>query len=86
MDNYINNVIINYSKDKLTENDFLKVIVHQQYTKGKLYDKKKILKSYLSNKTPVFNNKSEIEKSIKEINHELDISDEKFKDLFEEEL
>lgn len=83
---YINNVIVNYAKNKLTENDFLKVIVHQQYIKGKLYDRKKILKSYLSKKMPIFNNKFEIEKSIKEINRELDISSEKFKDLFEEEL
>lgn len=58
LNSYINNVIVNYAKNKLTENDFLKVMVHQQDIKGKLYDRKKILKSYLSKKTPIFNNKS----------------------------
>lgn len=86
LDSYINNVIVNYSKNKLTENDFLKILIHQKYIKNKLYDKKKVLHNYLSKSRPLFNNKSEIEKSIKDINYELDKSSEKFKELFEEDL
>ena len=86
LDSYINNVIVNYSKSKLTENDFLKILIHQKYIKNKLYDKKKVLHNYLSKSKPLFNNRSEIEKSIKHINYELDKSSEKFKELFEEDL
>lgn len=86
LDSYINNVIVNYSKSKLTENDFLKILIHQKYIKNKLYDKKKVLHNYLSKSKPLFNNRSEIEKSIKDINYELDKSSDKFKELFEEDL
>lgn len=86
LDNYINNVIINYSKSKLTENDLLKVLIHQKYIKGKLHDKKRILKNYLSKTKPFFNNKQEIERSIKEINYELEMSAKEFSKLFESEI
>ncbi len=86
LDNYINNAIVNYSKKKLTENDFLKILVHQTYNKGKLCNKKQVLKNYLSKSNIPFNNKYEIEKSIKDINYELEKSAEEFSKLFESDI
>ena len=76
----IGNFSVNVAKTKrITEEDYLKMIIHNSYKKGKLLNRKQILNNYLStskNKVKKHNlvNSSEIKNAVKKLNYEMDKS------------
>jgi len=85
----IGNFSVNAAKTKrITEEDYLKMIIHNSYKKGKLLDRKQILNNYLStnkNKVKKHNlvNSSEIKNAVKKLNYEMDKSADEFSNLFD---
>jgi len=95
IDNYIYNAIVNhsyfkYSKIKenqnyLNENDIIQEIILKKYKKNKKQSKKDILINYLKNNNDKlrYQNRNQIEQSIKKINDEMDEAVEEFSKLFQ---
>ena len=78
----IGNFSVNVSKSKrISEEDYLKMIVHNSYKKNKLLDNKKNLYNYLSNNKKLINS-NEIKSEVKKLNYEMDKSADEFSDLF----
>ena len=94
MNNYIYNAIVNYAqinykkeisnKKKIKENDIIQSIVLQNHVKNKKQTRKNILDNYLSNSNSKqkYKNKYNIEKSIRNINDEMEEALKEFGKLF----
>lgn len=84
----IGNFSVNTAKTKrITEEDYLKMIIHNSYKKGKLINRKQILNNYLftkKSKQEKHNlvNSVEIKNAVKKLNQEMDKSADEFSDLF----
>ena len=77
------NVIVNYSKNYknkriITDKDIIKSIID---SKVKIQNNKELTVSYLKNNKSYIN-KKEIERAIKNINHEMEKAKEEFSKLF----
>lgn len=95
--NYVYNAIVNYALynykkeisgiNKIKENDIIESIILKNYFKNKKQSRKNILTNYLSssNKKLKYQNKNEVEKSIKNINDEMEEATKEFSKLFVKE-
>ena len=83
LNNFVLNVIVNYSKNYknkriITDKDIIKSIID---SKVKIQNNKELTVSYLKNNKSYIN-KKEIERAIKNINHEMEKAKEEFSKLF----